>query len=359
MGDWKYLKNILCIRLDHMGDVLMSGPAIKALKKHFNAKITLLTSVKGAPVAKLMPYIDEVLTFDAPWMKADQPANGQHIFTFAEELRKRWFDACAIFTVFSQSALPAAMLAWQAGIPNRLAYSRENPYSLLTHWIPDKEPYEVVRHQVQRDLDMVREIGVVVDDTAIQINLPTAVMHSAYQKLRLAGVDMSMPFLVMHMGVSEAKREFPLVHWKELVQYVAKRNLQMVFTGNDAEQLACRQICTGEVKNVFDLSGKLTLEEFAAVLEFSTVIVTVNTCTVHLASALEKPVVVLYARTNPQHSPWMTKNKVLEYSIAETQKSKNKVIAYIDQVYYADFKAYPSPAEIFDSIMEMVITNAR
>src|SRR5690606_22825058 len=76
-----------------------------------------------------------------------------------DQLKQYRFDGCVIFTVYSQNPLPAAMLAWMAGIPLRLAYCRENPYQLLSHWVPDDEPYSQIRHQVVRDLELVKHIG--------------------------------------------------------------------------------------------------------------------------------------------------------------------------------------------------------
>ena len=72
--DWQKAKNILCIRLDSIGDVLMTTPAIRALKESLpGRRITLLTSRSGARIAPLIPELDETLTYDPPWMKATRP----------------------------------------------------------------------------------------------------------------------------------------------------------------------------------------------------------------------------------------------------------------------------------------------
>mgnify|MGYP003350186482 CR=1 FL=1 len=64
-------------------------------------------------------------------------------------------SAAVIFTVYSQNPLPAALFATWAGIPLRLAYCRENPYALLTDWVPEPEPESFIRHEVQRQIDLV------------------------------------------------------------------------------------------------------------------------------------------------------------------------------------------------------------
>lgn len=91
-------------------------------------RITLLTSPSGARAGELLPFVDEVLSYEAPWMKAagarSSPAPEERLIA---QLRERWIDAAAIFTVYSQSPLPAALTCHLAGIPLRLAHCRENP----------------------------------------------------------------------------------------------------------------------------------------------------------------------------------------------------------------------------------------
>ncbi len=129
------LLNLLCVRLDSLGDVLMTTPAIRALKEaRPGRRVTLLTSPSGAAAARLVPEIDEVIVYEAPWMKHSTAgsAGASREYAMAEQLRRRSFDAAVIFTVYSQNPLPAAFLCYLAGIPLRLAHCRENPYQLLT-----------------------------------------------------------------------------------------------------------------------------------------------------------------------------------------------------------------------------------
>ena len=110
-----------------------------------------------------------------PWIKAKEVVASEEMFDIVQQLKNRKFDAAVIFTVFSQNPLPSAMIAYMAGIPLRLAYCRENPYELLTNWVPDKEPYSLIQHQVERDLDLVESIGA----TTSNLNLALTVSDSA------------------------------------------------------------------------------------------------------------------------------------------------------------------------------------
>src|SRR5919197_6440695 len=92
---WSAARPVLCVRLDALGDVLMTTPALRALKHSCpGRRLTLLTSTGGAAVATLVPEVDEVIPYDPPWMKATAPRkNSAAEYAMAERLRRRHFDA--------------------------------------------------------------------------------------------------------------------------------------------------------------------------------------------------------------------------------------------------------------------------
>src|SRR5215204_6452589 len=180
-GTWAGARRVLCVRLDAMGDVVMTEPALRAIKNSAPQRhITLLTSHSGAQAASLLPGVDDVLVYDAPWMKATSPQSDSRADrAFAGKLRRMKFDAAIVFTVYSQNPLPAAMLCYWADIPLRLAHCRENPYQLLTHWAREPEPEMGIRHEVQRQLDLVAEMGGRLKDTRIALRIKPADVAAA------------------------------------------------------------------------------------------------------------------------------------------------------------------------------------
>ncbi len=350
MSSWNKCRNILCVRLDNMGDLMMSGPAIRAVKESFDSKITVLTSSKAESLAQKLPFIDDVMVFDSPWMNL--PDHETMRFTeVLESIRSRNFDACIVFTVYSQNPMPAIMLGYLAGIPLRLAYCRGNPYELLTDWIPDPEPYSIIRHQVKRDLKLVESVGAFALSDDLEFPLQETDRLTASGKLQELGIDLESPFLVFHCGVSEAKRQYPTHLWVQAATLAADHfNWPILFTGSAEEIPYIRSIQSEVPAETFLLAGELQLNKFAVVLDKAQSVVSVNTGTIHLASALKTSLVVLYARSNPQHTPWNVRHRVLEYSIPESMKSRNEVIRYVDELLYAEHKDYPSPLEICESI---------
>ncbi len=330
MKDWSDCKNILCIRADNMGDLLMSSPAIRALKQSFSCKITVLTSSMAGGIASLLPGIDEVLICNLPWVKTDSAPEPEEFFDIVQLIRQKRFDAAVVFTVYSQNPLPAVMLAYLAGIPLRLAYCRENPYLLLTHWVPDAEPYSFVRHQVQRDLDLVKFVGASTQDDRLILKLDEDCWPAVRQKLVEAGIDSEKPWLILHAGVSEQKREYPFASWVDAgTQIVRNMGYQVLLTGVSKEKDLTDRLRNHIGKGAFSLAGLFGLEEYIHLIGQAPLVVSVNTGTVHIAAATATPLVVLYALTNPQHLPWKTRGKALFYSIPEDARSRNEVIRYV------------------------------
>lgn len=315
---WNLARRVLCVRLDTLGDVLMTTPALRALRASApDRHVTLLTSTAGSAVAALIPELDDVIVYDAPWLKATAArANNQLDYAMIEQLRQEQFDAAVIFTVYSQNPLPSALLCYLAGIPLRLAHCRENPYQLLTHWVPEDEPERRIRHEVQRQLDLVATVGCRTDNERLSVCISDAARQGAMHQLLVEGIDPVQPWLVMHPGATAPSRRYPPESFAVVARrLVCEDGIQVVFTGTAPEQdlveyiRACMQVPS------YSLVGQLTLEELAALLADAPLLIANNTGPVHLAAALGTPVVDLYALTNPQHTPWQTPHRVLFHDV--------------------------------------------
>lgn len=348
-------KKILCIRADNMGDLVMSSPALRALKETFSCHITVLTSSMAKPITGFIPVIDEVIVRDLPWIKAGATTTGTELVELAALLRSYDFDAAFIFTVYSQSALPAAMLTMMAGIPARWAYSRENPYELLTHWIPDKEPYQYIKHQVQRDVDLVVAAGARVNDDRLLVMVDETAHESMIHKLQQAGMDITNGYIVFHAGVSEEKRQYPIPLWVELGKQAGALNIPIILSGSAREAGLTGAIAAGiNSSHVFDLAGQLNIGELIALINGARALVSVNTATIHIAAARQTPVIVLYALTNPQHTPWKVKGAVFPFNVARELQSKNEIIHYVRTHCMKVVPDYPSPATVARALTRLL-----
>jgi len=353
MSNWKECRNILCIRADNMGDILMSTPALQALKQSFHCKITLLTSCAGAPIVPLIKFIDEVIVQDLPWSQNKNPADANTLQCLIETLKNRQFDGAIIFTVYSQNPLPSVMLAYMAEIPLRLAYCRENPYQLLTDWIPDEEPFSFIQHQVKRDLRLVASIGAHVDHLNDLLSI-TYDQKLNVEQLNKFGIGIS-EYLLFHPGVSEEKRTFPKHIWIELGRLIQEQlGIPIILTGSTAEKQLTDEIAAEIGYGAFSMAGSLGLDAWVNTIGHAQLVVSVNTATIHIAAATQTPVVVLYALTNPQHTPWKVPTKILPFSVKETLKSKNVIVRYVSENKMPSDQLIPTAEEIFLAVKQLL-----
>src|SRR5438445_1543624 len=203
---WQGARRILAVRLDNLGDVLVTTPAIHAIKQSLpDAEITLLASPVGTQVGRLDPDVADVIVYQAAWMDPwhklpqDLEREQQRIAT----LRERRFDGAIIFTSFRQSSLPAAYLCYLAGIPLRAAASIDGPGSLLT--TRHKHP-ERMMHEVERGLDLVAAIGFTTDNRALVLQVPVEAREQIDAILARQGVNRRCPLVVVHPGCSMPAR---------------------------------------------------------------------------------------------------------------------------------------------------------
>lgn len=318
VATWARVRHVLAIRLDALGDVLMTTPALRALKAGgAERRLSLLTSTSGAEIARLVPDVDDVIVYDPPWMKATRNrSDGRADLALAERLRQGGFDAAAVFTAYSQSPLPAALLCYLADIPLRLAHCHENPYQLLTDWVADPEPAAGIRHEVRRQLDLVATVGCTTPDERLSVRVPNAAREHAAALLRDLGLRRDQPWLVLHPGASAPSRRYPPDSYAEAGRLLAREDgCQVVLTGTEAEAPLVAHIQQGIGMPSWSLAGRLGIAELVGLISLAPLLIANNTGPAHIAAAVGTPVVDLYALTNPQHTPWGVPNRVLSHDV--------------------------------------------
>jgi lipopolysaccharide heptosyltransferase II len=347
---WKNHKNLLCIRLDNMGDVLMSQPAMRALKESVQGRhITLLTSTAGSQIAPFIREVDDILSFDVPWVKTNETNGAGQLLTLAEKLRSRLFDAAVIFTVYSQNPLPAAMLCYLAGIRTVLGYCRENPYQLISEWLPDKEPLHHIAHEIERQLCLAGATGASTGNTSLSLEIPKVSRESMMDRLAALGISRDEAWLVLHAGVSEEKRRYPAGDYITACRSLIRQGYKIVLTGNDSERDYVSRIAYGLGAAAVNIAGELAVGELIALIAAAPVLISNNTSPVHIAAAVGTPVVVLYAMTNPQHTPWKVASRVLYFEVRPELATKNQFL----QTFPGVSTPRASPLAIVEAVNEL------
>src|SRR5260370_30249442 len=236
-GQWLEARRSLAIRLDDLGEMLVTTPAVHAIKASLpQARLTLLASPVGAQVARLNPDIDDLIVYEAPWMDPwhKLPQDSQREQKMIAAIQESHFDGAIIFTSFHQSSLPAAYLCYLADIPLRVAASIDGPGSLLTtrHKHPDR-----MMHEVHRGLDLVTSIGLETEDLDLVLRVPETARTQVAALLSEHAIDLSRPLVVVHPAYTIPARTYPCqMHAPVLDLLVQRLGAPFALTGPIADQ---------------------------------------------------------------------------------------------------------------------------
>ena len=308
-NEWNAARNLLCVQLGSPSDVLMCTPALRALRAQCpGRRVSLLASPAGASLGPYLPDADAVLAHEAPWTK--NGATASHLDWIAGLAAQR-FDGAVIFTSYRESSLPAALLCQLAGIPLRAAWCRETPHRLLTHWIADPEPGAMLRHPVQRQLDLARHLGAELADKRLAFLPARQDLTAVRTRLRAAGIDPATRWLALHPGAAAQARRYPRHHWGTLLQALAERiGCPLVLVGGGHEQALIDAIERPPAAHVHSLVGQLGIGELGALLSEAALLVSSNPGTVQLAAAVGTPLVALGAPGDAGHAPWRVPSRM-------------------------------------------------
>ncbi|MBA2532377.1 MAG: glycosyltransferase family 9 protein [Nocardioidaceae bacterium] len=277
---------LLAVRLDNAGDVVLTGPALRALRAGAD-EVVVLAGPHGAEAARLLPGGDEVLVWRCPWIDGQPPrVDAAHVARLVADLAQRGFDGAVIFTSFHQSPLPTALLLRLAGVPWIAAISVDYPGSLLDvrHNVDEDIP------EAERALSLCRAAGFQLpsgDDGRLRLRSPLP---------DVADLVGSGRYVVLHPGTSVPARAWPVEWYAEAARLLAHDGWQVVVTGSGAETALC-ELATGGVG--INLAGRTTMPRLANVISGAAAVVVGNTGPAHLAAAVGSPVVSLYAPTVP------------------------------------------------------------
>jgi ADP-heptose:LPS heptosyltransferase len=293
------MTHVLAVRLDNDGDVLLAGPAIRALAAGAG-RVTLLHGPRGARAAAMLPGVDATVQWRAPWIDPEpEPVARGEIDAVVDRVAGLDVDAAVIFGSFHQSPLPTALLLRMAGVPFIAATSADYPGALLDvrHRISDDV------HEVERALDLAAAAGFPLppgDDVRLRV-------HAA--PLPDEEVD-----VVVHPGASVPARAWAPERNAELVDALVAAGRHVTVTGGPDEAALTARVAGGHpADRVRDLGGRTTLPELAGVLAAASTVVVGNTGPAHLAAAVGTSVVSLFAPTVPpvRWRPWRVPHELL------------------------------------------------
>ena len=291
--------NVLAVRHDNNGDVLLTGPAVRALATGAS-QLTFACGPSGRAAAEALPGVERVLCFEAGWIEAfPSPVTRETIERNVAAVAECRIDRAVIFTSFHQSPLPAALVLRMAGVPWIAAISEDYAGSLLDARHRDV-PDDI--HEVERALSLARFAG---------YDLPPG---DAGRLAMIASAENPVPggpgYVVVHPGATVPARAWSPAANRALVEALASAGTRVVVTGGASERELCGFVAADRA---LDTSGTTDFRTLGRVIADAGAIVVGNTGTAHVAAAFGTPVVSIFAPTIPaaRFHPWMTDHVVL------------------------------------------------
>jgi heptosyltransferase-2 len=289
----KTFKNILIVRTDRIGDVVLTTPAIKSLRQAYPAaRISILVAPSTYDLVNGNPYVDEILV-------DDRKGRHKNLFGFlrlAREIRLKKFDLAIIFHTKRRYNLAC----YTAGIPCRLGYKNNKFGFLLTHPLKDIRP-QGTKHEAKYCMDLLKVMGVENDDLDIFVPLQKEAegwMSHWMQENNLKPNE----FIAIHPGSSDPAKCWPTANFALLMDRLAERYaLKIVLIGSVQTMPVAAEILrqTQKTSQFLDLTGKTSLAQMVSLLRRARLLISNDSGPVHVAAGVGTSVISLFLRNQP------------------------------------------------------------
>lgn len=304
------VKNVLMIRLDHIGDVVSSTPAFREWKTNYPAsRLTVLTSTWGRQVLDGNPYIDEFIVMDHHWFKRDRKRwDFAEIKNVLRKLRDGKFDIG--FSL--RGDFREIILMFLGGVKYRVGYGVTGGGFLLNR----EFPYENTRHEVENNLKLIKEEGCILSKVRTEVFVSDENLRRAREILEERDVDFKKPVVCFHVGAAYSSKRWPEERFLEIIRrLIDKRHFSVVLVGASGEEAFVRTL-TGE-KAVINLIGKTDIGLLCGVIKLCSLFVGNDSGPSHIAAAVGVPVVIIASGTNnyEKWGVWTEKKIVLRSTV--------------------------------------------
>ena len=282
---------ILIVRLDRIGDVVLSTPVIANLRAAFpDAHIAFMCRPVARDIVDGNLDLDEVIIYD----KNGAQKNFFKTFLFACGLARKNFD----WAVNLHPSNRSNWILFIAGIPVRAGWDRKNG-RLLTHRIRDVK-HEGLKHELEYNLDVLRALEVPIVSEKLYFPVKDHEMNQFRLIFEAMKINVPDKMIVIHASASCPSKRWPQEYFIELVGKISKWG-KVVIVGEKNENCFSDKIAAES--KIIDLRGKLTLAQLGCLFKKSLLFISNDSGPVHIAAAVGTPVISIFGRNDPGLSP--------------------------------------------------------
>lgn len=298
MNELKKIDKILIMNLGGMGDLLLSIPAIRSLKKLYpQSQISLLTVDRSKEVGFELPFIDRVLAIPyktqiyrglnfifGPWEFAKT-------LLYFHNLRKEHFYLMVNFRTIDSfaSALKTALVFYLVGAKFKAGRDTEG-----RGFFYDKrifEPFSGKKSEIEYDLDVISSFGGDTGDKSIQITIKDEAVNQVRDILRNAGVDINEELIAIAPGAPWPAKRWNIENFISVAKSITQKARKILVIGSTQEINLCKQLADETL--ALNLAGMLNFRQLKAVISLCSLFITNDTGVMHLAAAIRCPMVAL------------------------------------------------------------------
>ena len=287
------IRRIVVIKLDHLGDVILSIPALANLRAHFpGAHIAIVVNPSSGPIARIIPHVDEIICYDARFF--DRSGSGKRLnlkdgIRFAREMRRREFD---LIVDLRGSFAPLGF-----ALTARSGYRIDRGTYLVHRKTGRISP--ISRHEAEINLDMLARAGVPRGTIEMSLKLEETDLDSADSLLNSG--NLRSPVIVIHPGAPASLKRWSAEKYAQLAgELLREYNAGIVLVGRKEERQITSSIASAIDHRVTDLSGGTTLGQLCAILQKADLFIGNDSGPMHIASACGTKVIGLFGPTSPQ-----------------------------------------------------------
>jgi ADP-heptose:LPS heptosyltransferase len=326
-------RNILVIDFGQLGDVVMSLPALRAIREKFPyAKITVAVGKPGKELLSLAGFADEILEVDRVSLR-DGPTliSIGRIAKFVAQVRKQKFD----FVIDLHSYYETYILGFLSGAPHRLYSRRENrSIDFLGNFKPQPARERRDAHLVDRYLDLLKPLGIDDPPRTPVLRTSDAGDLAVEGLLKKAKAQSGELLAGIFPGAGNASRLWPLEKFAEVADHLIRNDRMrvIVFAGPEERELVPQMRSVFPAKTIF--FDRLTIPQLASAQARLTLFISNDTGPAHIAAAVGTPVVVVMDRPEPnsympigEQNRFIGGTKIIEIPVADVYRAAHEIIS--------------------------------
>jgi ADP-heptose:LPS heptosyltransferase len=304
-------KNILIVRLDHIGDFVCTTPLFRNIKKRFpEAKITVLVNSVSKDLASRDPHIDKLITFSHFYLKRGGDASSLDGWKrVLKDIKAFSFD----IGIDPRGDMMSIVSMWLGGVRYRVGYGITGGAFLLHA----EEKYNRAIHVIDRNMNLLKRLGIRSGDRAPEVYYNDKDRSIVEETKKVLGADKKKQ-IVLHPYAGTKAKEWPFDNFRKVIDWLNDNGFGVLLVGSKHD--------AGSFDNVIDFRGKINLPQLAYLIKDAGFFIGLDSGPANIAAALNVPSVIICSGTNTPQL-WIPDNSNVKLicSDVECKPCENKI----------------------------------